>query len=617
MTVKPGVPTAPLSYRIINPNGDVVEVPALAHLGSSKWTTRAIQNGIPGSATVGSFDIPIAPAVAMEFKRNKRLFDPLIDPTLPPLRIEGSQGDVPTKFPKFSGVITKVRPGLDAYSITGSDSLWWLQQSQLYPGEVIGAGGATSALFNALRSTREVVWDDDFFGFGGAVGGKHSAADYNLSGGFTFTSADPLRGQSAVTTSTFAAYINSKTTWNATTGPYNWTGSGIGASMIIAQGTIIGSTDTVDSGEIDILWDVDSTVQNGYLARAYIYQTGVGSGLWNVNCNIFTITGGTLASVAAAVNVMTGLSNTFHFELGVVLYNLGGNRVARVIINGKDANCVYSFNTAPSPASGGVGVRFSFSGGTPTIYVNRLRFTSRAVPANWGTARFGAGSISTGMTIPQNIISTGQTHMDVMGLLSTLDGFWIRKTAGYNSRGDTLDYGLSPGNDLSSMVVFEEGVNIDMNGTIVAPVSDLYASESRVLAVPGFDSGGSYTWSRIQDAGDMVLTDTISDIGVPGFLLLAAYAQVIAARKANPLQAIQLSVVRDENSSRWRELDFVTVHIPSLGIFYQKAQIVGYTYTEKAVQDTVWLNQFPDALVRVQLERIKRSIEWMTSIVNR
>src|SRR5262249_14014681 len=298
-----------------------------------------------------------------------------------------------------------------------------------------------------------------------------------------------------------------------------------------------------------------------------------------------------------------------------------GQHTVRLLLNGKDANCVWS-SAAAFPASGGVGIRW-VGGTSSTVYVNRLQFHSRTsgfgggfgIGGNrWGTDRFQQGTQSAATkNVQQTTSGTIATHLDVLMQAAALEGFLIRKNPGFGFKADTIDFAASPGVDRSSQIVFEENVNVD--DAEVGPVGEVYSTDVRINAVPGTDSGGSVTWGRIGAAGDLVLIDTVADVSVPNFNLLVAFAEMVQQRKANPMVATQLSVARTaDTADNWRELDFVQGHLPTLNVHHQKQQVVGYTFTEGDAKQTVYLSQFPErALAGVLVKQGPRVLDWLSA----
>jgi hypothetical protein len=605
-----GLPAPRLKYRVLDNNTGAVIIPDLPHMNQSSWTVRALQQGYPGATSLGDFRIRLPPAGSNEGKRYRSLYDLLAHGQ----RVEAFSGDVITGTPKFSGIITF--PGLERHLaepsiVSGADSLWALQQSQMLPGEQILAPFTPKFLVDVFKSTRECVWDDDFSGYGGGSG-PHPSTDYTASN-WNFTASDPYYGKPAVWASANTptiAYLTTNTTWGVN--------SQYAPCIVTVHGVLDGAgtpgPGTV-AAEAAILLLTDATAQNAIMVRCTLSQTGASTGLYNVEIDIFTIVAGTYALVAQQTNALTNQPAKFPFELSAVSYQWGASRVFTATINGQNSTAQYLTASVPL-TPGGIGLRWSNSAGGAgaTVYVNRLTFQSR--PGNWGTQRFTAGSsYSAGPgTVQNSITGSSQTHLDMLLLASSTDGQWLRKTPGYGYKADALDYAVAPGVDRSSQIVFEEGRNV--GDSVIGPVSDLFATDAKVNALPGGNSGGSITWSRLAAAGDMILTDSVADIGVPGFDLLVAYAQLIQDRKTNPMQAIQLEVLRTAATADvWRELDYVTVHLPSLGVYRERQLIIGYTYVEGQPTQTVWLGQFPDSHVLQQLRRMVSPIEFLTTVV--
>jgi hypothetical protein len=603
-----------VKYRVLDANTGSVIVPDLPHPHSSRWTVRALQQGLPGSATLGDFTIPLFGPYDDEFGKARGPYLSLAAGQ----KIEGYLGDVITGSPRFSGVITKLsRPLGGGWSLSGSDTLWWLQQSHLFDGEEIGPGN-TSGIIAVFPSTREVVWD---------------GLPDTLSAGWTNPATDPQLGITAISTSTAGSYAVTSTSWSAGA-EYNWqTLPTISyAAGITAWGTIVAGTSTSKAGTAEIVWLSDATVANGYMARAVMAQTGPGTALYNVSAELWGISGGVFTGLSSASNVYTGVPATFPFELGVTLYNLNDKgHICKLYINGKYSTVFGIFTDPLAHTSGRVGVRADFAAGGGTTYYSGFRFESRpggsgtGSTPTWGVNRFGEGAVSTGTAQLERLDGTGQTNLDMLLLASSLDGFWIRKNAGAGNKGDTFDYGSAPGTDLSASIVLEEGVNILPDQTEVAPVADLYATRTRINAIPGVTSGGTVTWAtpakgegvggNPANAGDIVLIDTVSDLGTPGFSLLLNYAAIVAARKASPWTAIQVHALRTADiADKFRELDFIQVYIPTLGIYRQTARVVGYQFTEGQATMLVYLAQFPDkGFVQLALQRLARTGEFLTN----
>lgn len=611
-----GSPVRTRSYRVLDNNTGAVVIADLPHLTSS-GAVRAPQAGLAGSATLGDARILLPPVRSAEYRRDRALYDLLAVGQ----RVEGFLGDSPTGTPRWSGILTKTpRKNLTGpVELTCMDTLWQLQQTQLYPGELLGAGAAMKVLFDIARGVRKLVWDDDFANWNGSGAPPPNSSNYSGSG-WSFLAADPQLGQPCVQATTTGALAVSApggglltSSW-AANAQYNWPTLPTTActSMVTIKGTLVAGTDTTQAGSAEVVFLSDATFANAFMGRITSRQTGAGTGLYNINAEIWQVVGGVSTLEASVTNVMTNLPATFGFELSAVISNIGTNHTVHLWLNGQDTGCSWLFSGTPANTSGGVGFRTTWNaGGSPATYVNSLRFSSRT--GNWGTRRFQAGTTATGVTLPQTITSSGQTHLDLAQLASTADALTIRKTAGYGVDADVLDYVASPGADLSSRVLFEEGGNVV--DAELSPIADMFSTASRVNAVPGGDSGGAITFSPRGSSGDVEFIDTVSDMGAMGATLLSAYAIAVGKRKAAPAQAVQLMVRRTADTADvWRELDTVMVDVPSLQLNRAKLTILGYTWDEASDVQTVWLTQFPErALPQGPLHRILRPLEFIGS----
>ena len=620
-----------LAYALRDPNSGALVVPDLYHLHESTWTVRALLPGYPGSTTLGEFTIRLPAPYSDEFRAHASQYLAILNAANSGigLKVEAYQGSVNAGAPVLSGVITKMNLPLDGpWELSGSDTLYWLQQSQLFPGEQALPSDAVNLALNFF-GTREVLWGDDFSNWSGASSAGHPAlADYaQTPAGQYVAGTDPLLGLSAIKTGTGAAVITTTATWS--NGQFAF--SGFGAAAVTCHATMALGTSTTNAGDLGVLLFSDSTGQNAWLVDVVTRQTGTGTGLYNVDCYIYSISGGVATQQAIQTNVLTNVTSPAALEVQAVLEVTDTSSSAtvntvRVILNGKDPNCIWS--GAVPPANGHIGVRYG--GATVNqLYVTRFTFESRTTQRNiplggWGTDRFQQGSIAPapGSSFAPLISGQGQTHLDVITSALGSIGYVIRKNAGAGAKADTIDVGASLGTDYSSSIVFEEKVNVQAQGSTLQNVGEVYATDPSLKAVPNAagDSGGSVTWQRIGAPGDMVLTDTVSDVGTLGYSFLVGYARAIQSRKASPLAATQLAVVRTSDllkaNSGWgpRELDFVQVHMPTYLINRQKSMIAGYTITEGDTTVVYYLTQFPESkLPHAALQRLIRSIDFLAT----
>jgi hypothetical protein len=245
-----------------------------------------------------------------------------------------------------------------------------------------------------------------------------------------------------------------------------------------------------------------------------------------------------------------------------------------------------------------------------------MRFESRTGQygsGTWGTNRFQVGSATSTTAVIPFITSQSQTHLDVITLAMALDGFVCLKTAGRGYKSDTLTYG-NLGADLTASVVVREADNVDLAATTIGPVADMFATSTRYSAVPGDTSGGTIEWpGPLAAAGDMVLVDTVTDIGAPGVSLQLGNAIQVAARKANPIAAYTVALIRTPDvAEQFTLYDRVLIDLPTLRVNRLSQQVIGWDFTEGQAVQTVYLNQFPMASTpQVGLERIRRVTEWL------
>lgn len=633
-----GAGVAPrLSYRLLDPNTGAVVVQDLAHLHQSKWTVRALLPGYPGSSTIGDFSILLPPPGSAKFRANRDQYDAILNSSKAGigLKVEGYLSERPSGTPVVSGVITKMDLPLDGpWVLSGYDTLYWLQQSQMIPGELFGAPldgvlpTGTLEVVEALTCTHEVVWDDDFANWSGGNSPPHNSGDYTNSN-WTFTASDPYQGQPALTanaTGATEAVILSNTSWSRSS-QYSF-------STVTVRGTMQCGTPgsgLVGSG-IFVIMLADSPYNNGVELQVLMRQNASGS--YDVEAYVFQKSGGTYTLKSSHTGLFTNQLSPWSYEVTIAHTTDAGIDKYNVFVNGKDAEVdTGSFG----PASGRIGMRFNVAaGGSPAVYVNSLQFRARTTSFGglafaWSPPRFAQGSwTSDGGTITQQIKTNEQTHLDMLVLAASLKGSLIRKTAGAGYKGDSIDYGPQPGVDRSSQIVFREGPggNIVAQGTTTANVAETYATDTKMNAIPtaadGGNSGGTVIWRAIGAAGDMVLTDTVSDVGAFAWEVLSGYARAIQQRKAFPLTATQIAVARTadlvgiNNGLGPRECDFVRAVLPTYGFDFV-VLITGFILDETTATQVYFLNDFPEGALggTAGLQRLQRTADFLGTTYNR
>lgn len=615
-----------LRYRVIDQNSGDIVIEDLPHLHQSTWSVRALQPGIPGGATLGDFTVPLHHPSSDEF------FVALPDYFLLQVgqKIEGyltetpSSSDTNNTFldsrhqePKFTGVITEVTRSLQTnWSISGKDTLWWLDQSQMLSGEVLAAP-VTGALpyqaadiIEVLKCTREIVWADDFTNWNGISNiERPSSVDYTRTGGWTFTSADPYLGLPALV--------------DTNTGDDDYVivaGGDIGGRLsefafasVTIWGTVAATAAAGDFATPGIILLSDTTYANGLLV-AFALQYNSGTSSFDIIASIWTKIASAYANIASKT-VFTGVNSPFSYELTAITTWNAGRWSITALVNGKDSQCTVF--TPGGPFTGSFGIRHNATGAN-AIYVNRVKFDSRThgFDIEWSPDRFQEGAIFSGSsTINSGFTANSQSHLDMMLLAASYDNAFIRKTAGSGFKSDSIDYGTADqlGNDFSQSIVLEQDVDIiDID---VFSLSELYATDVKFNGVPGSDTGGTGTWGDVGAVGNMILTDTVTDLGPSEAALLLSYAKIVQDRKISPFQAKSVTFVRTAaNADKFREMDHISIHVPKLGIFYQKVLVVGYTFSEGRDQQTAYLDQLPDqAVPSFNFVRLHRPIDYIST----
>jgi hypothetical protein len=564
-------PNAPiLAYRIVDQNNGNEIIHSLPHLHQSSWTVNALAKGMPGSAGIGSFSIPCAPIRSDAYMANKVIYDQLVVGQ----KVEGYLGDVVAGTPRVSGYITSLDRTLDGnLVITGSDTLGWLQKTQVIPGEFIPFVGPTGNDVVALyKDPVRMGFDDSCTSLG----------SYTQTPASRWTqTTDPETGVSAFNCSTTGSesYVINSTSIPAI--QYQ------GPSYAIGNFLFQAGTDTTTGGEASLVIGSDATAANCVFARVNGYEVGGSS--WSFDAEIWTRTASVNTRQLQKVGIMTGLSNQIRVQIILSCYYVGGTIYLHMFVNGQDCgNYVYSnVGTAPS---GRIGFRFNANaGGSPNVWAERASFRYRdsSVPL------FATGTINSSSVVFANQQHlNGQTNLDMLSMAMVSDGWQVRKNPGAGYRADSIDYAVSPGSDLSSSIVFEDGINlVNLQTTSNA---DVYSIDTRIAATPGMDSGGGVVYpSSSGNTGDLVLTDTVLNAGTVTFAPLIQFGNTVGALKSTPGQAKTAVVVRDAfTADKWRELDYVTLHAPLMGLNHQKVLVLGYTLTEGDATQTVMFDQY-------------------------
>lgn len=624
----------------------VRDLPYLA----ADFKARALQPGQSGSSLVSTHQIVLPGPGSLDFDR----YTDVIRSLEPGMRVEAYLGGrvatggvdnskVNSQFgrgPAFAGIIQNPieRNMKGPWTLTLSSTAWMLQQTQTIPGELLhmGNSGVPWALAVPFFGCRELVWGDDFANwFNVSAPGSPAASDYTNSG-WSATGADPYLASPALFQSTANAEFNitTNTTWGGASNP---TGP-FAQCTVAAQGVMVAGNPGAGNvaGNIGIWLFADSTAQNGLLVDVIMLPQAI-AGWYSITARINTRVAGAFTGLASVANVMQNVTSPLEFRLEAVLCLAAndpagsspgsGRYVVKVLFNGKDTGCQAGYlNVGP----GRIGMRsFNALGGSPATYVNRLTFDSRTSGdigngGIWGQDRFAVGSfnVSGPLITSAPIASTGQSNLDVIAMMASVAGFYVRIVPGQGHKNDAIDFGgvggPNPGVDYSKKIRIREGDNVLPSGTKVASISDIFGTGVRLAGIPGSDSGGIATFDAVGTPGQTVLQGSYADMGIPNFSLLSRYARALQARHINPVQAVAVNVLR---TAEWvsvnyglgpRECDIVLVDLPTLGIFEEPMVIIGYDLSAGAGSQMVYFSALPYHIPGEPASRLRLPVDWLS-----
>jgi hypothetical protein len=189
------------------------------------------------------------------------------------------------------------------------------------------------------------------------------------------------------------------------------------------------------------------------------------------------------------------------------------------------------------------------------------------------------------------------------------------------------------GMDLSKSIILEEGVHIISGGALANAES--LGTELKLGFSPSNNSGGQLVWpdvagmialgkgplpQNISNAPPLLFTDTLNATGLTDFSTARRLAENMGANKSvvnagakrfTILRTKDISAPRtdvfkvqrydnDNNAlefvaacpQAFRELDFITINVPSLDIFMQKVSVISYTFREAEPNFEVILDQY-------------------------
>jgi hypothetical protein len=582
-----------LKYRVVNRITGAEVISDLPHLHASQWDIRTMAPGGAAAAAIGQFKIPLPAPGSKEFDSHFKLYSLLFPGSGEGYRIEGYLGDVFSATPKVAGIITAVTLSTDQngkFELVGHDDPWVANAQRFFPGELTPNTGTLNSVENFKRYLFENIpnFADTF--------NPYNAGSYDIQ-----TNSGP--GGSA--------------SWSAATDP-----NGVNPHVVKAIVAPGSSTATISYLCSTTGTAAGSDPDHSHYLEVFMRMVNVGAsaqvtiGLCTAPANPYgtSVFGSSYFSIAfvGSQYVLQGAGGTNVVApidpdnfLPVQLGFFWSASYFAVTANG---SVLYADITGGDP---GVGVLYPYisvaattTSGTQTIYftnfIHATRYTAKTLGA---AAPFVAGSVGTPTKSQQARITQSATELDAWTAIANLQGWtWrytpLRMSPAIRPPMGTVDLGASPGVDRSvgssagTNVIFTEGDNL-ISITIQGN-ADPFASDLQQNGNPSSSSGGSFSARNIaamQTYG--WLTDTSLSLTATEFNSFIAQGARQSANRSAPGGAYTAKVRRDPKTADvWRELDYVTVHAPTVGLNMAKLQIIGYTFIEGAEDMTVLLGQY-------------------------
>lgn len=359
---------------------------------------------------------------------------------------------------------------------------------------------------------------------------------------------------------------------------------------------------------------------------AYVTAKTSGSGNIDLDVTATTYVGGSLNATQTASSALTTTADPEGFvpiTIGLLLFvgwsdlsgaGLGGT----VIVNGKNIFAGGSTGLVADFGSKINNYPFLFFGtpaaGTATAYetnlVQMIRYTDDLHP---GTAVVKSGTIGSPTHSLPHLSDASPTFLEVWTRVANREGWYWRWTPqpyvlGTRTLG-TIDMTTDPGTDRSASIRFSrpDGNLIELQ---LSANADQFVTGTTAAGPTGTDGGGLAYW---RDIGSMtkygVIEDQVLTVTAPSFNEQRKGALNISNNRVNlsAAGAKTAVVLRDaQTADKWRELDRVTIHDPELGINYQTARVVGYTFDEGHATQTIYLDQFSVDDPTVPIKRLQQ-----------
>lgn len=608
----------PVYYRILNRITGAVVIQDLAHLHQSTWTVKGMQPGAPGGSAIGSFTIPLFSPQSEQFKANWSDYKQLLPGLAEGLRVEGYMGAI-AGAPRYAGVITDVTiDSAGAFTLSGQSDVWIASRQKPFPGEVFtNDGGGANSLSRARLYVGEniVALTDQFNPY---TSGNYTSTNLPALTAGTWSGTTDGNGinTNVVTNSTGTGAVLINKTGTAATGDTD----GNQFVECVMRFNATSSTNTTNAGRAGVGISSSNANANDLIVAYATIKFNVTSGRYDVDASIRTYAGGVLGTNVSAANVLTSVDDADGW-ISLQLQLLTNGYQTAFSINGTVA--LASTGTSYFTLGGATGYPLLLyviptTGTSPGYFTNLIQGVRNADSALHTTAPFITGATDSPAHSISWLLPLPPTFLDIWSLVATLETWSWRYTpvamaAGTHPTMGTVDFQVTPGTDRSSSITFTEGRNL-VSLTQQAN-ADTFAADSRYGGAASIDGSGVASSRNIPAMNAYGwLSDNDMSLTATGWSQLQRQGGQVIANKGAPGSSYTAKVMRDaDTADQWRELDYVTVHCPSIGVYNQKLLVLAYTFTEGSAEQQVTLGQYgaDDVGAMVGLTRLFQGLKVM------
>lgn len=557
-----------------------------------------MQQGAPGSVAIGDFTIRLHPPGSEGFWANWQIYQNVRPGSGEGLRVEAYLGDSGTLTNLlFAGIITAVNwstQGGGLFELVGHTDEWIANAQRTYPGEIIHSNvyDTITVLTNSFLGNYMVNVTDQF--------SPYTSANYtstSLPGGAngTWTATTDANGINSnvvtTTTGTGAVLIN-KTSFS--------TGDGLSTQIVECICRLRpNGTSAVNAGKAGIGFSSSSANANDSIACYVTAKWNSTTSRYDLDAHIDAYVASALSGPQTYSNVLTSVDDPdgwIPLSLQVIQQFIGGVGTIRFVVNGSPTNAIGTGPTyALNPIFPMLVYNVPVSGSSPVYYTNLLG----ASRVNINNSYFNSGILGTSTHKYRVNQTPPATFLDMWTLTATLEGWYWRYTPFPTADGirwiGNVDFNTSPGTDLSASIVFEEGRNVvwcRQQGN-----ADLFGSDLQFSGYADPSSGGIH-YARNLTAMTTYgwLSGASMSLGVQDYASLQRQGAQVSSNRGTPGASYVVEVLRDPaTADKFRELDTITLHYPSLGIYNKKLLVLSYTFAEGQPTQTLTLGQYGQA----------------------